>query len=126
MKTFTPSPLESRILAILWENPDLTVREVKNKLNDGKTRAYTTVLATMQGMDKKGLVTRNRIGLTDHWSAAVSEESVARPMLTELVGRVLNGRRKLALQYLFEEKAPSSEEIAEMQRLINQAKDGRK
>ncbi len=117
-----PTPLESRILAILWKSPDSTVRDVSAALNDDKQRAYTTVLTVLQGMERKGLVGRHREGQTDQWSAKVGEASVARPMLKDLVQRILGGRRGLALQYLLEDETLSEKELDELQAMIDAAR----
>ena len=117
-----PSTLESQILGVLWQHPETTVREVNAALKDGKERAYTTVLTALHIMERKGLATRERRGLTDHWSAAVGESEVARPLLTDLVKGLFNGRRQLALHYLFEDGDLTPDEIAEMQKLINEAR----
>jgi len=114
--------LESRILAILWRQPGATVREVNAALDDGKTRAYTTVMTTLQVMERKGLVTRERVGQTDHWTALVEAGAVARPMLKDLVHRLLGGKRGLALQYLLEDERISQEELDELQAMIDQAR----
>ncbi|MDA3874012.1 MAG: BlaI/MecI/CopY family transcriptional regulator, partial [Kiritimatiellae bacterium] len=60
---------------------------------------------------RKGLVSRHREGLTDQWSAKVGEDAVARPMLKDLVQRILGGRRGLALQYLLEDETLSEKEL---------------
>lgn len=122
VKRKKPSPLESQILAVLWQQPGTTVREVNAALKDGKERAYTTVLTALQVMERKGLATRERKGVTDHWSATVSESEVARPLLSDLVQGLFSGRRQLALHYLFEDGKLTAEEIAEMQKLIKQAR----
>ena len=117
-----PTPLESQILGVLWQKPSSTVREVNEALNDGKTRAYTTVLTALQVMERKGFVVRKRKKLTDHWSARIEEGAVARPMLRDLVGRMLGGRRSLAVQYLLDEEEISEEELDELQGVIDAAR----
>ena len=121
-KTTKPTPLESKILAVLWKNPASNVREVNAALDDGKTRAYTTVLTSLQVMERKGLVSRKREGLTDLWKARVKTDAVARPMLKDLVKRMLGGKRGLALQYLLEDEAVSNEELDELQSMIDAAR----
>ena len=117
-----PSPLETEILGILWKSPKLPAREVLEAVSDGKKRAYTSVLTYLQIMERKGLVIRERVGNTDHWEAAVSEESIAKPMLKDVVRRLLGGRRNAALQYLFDDENLSTEELSELEALIQKAK----
>jgi len=118
----SPSPLESRILAILWNHPHATVREVLTELNDDKKRAYTTVLTLLQGMERKGLVRRRRKGQTDQWSAIVGQDAVVRPMMKNLLKRILGGRRGLALQYLLEDEELTDRELDELQAMIDAAR----
>ena len=117
-----PTPLESKILSVLWRNPSSNVREINASIGDGKERAYTTVLTSLQVMEKKGFVGRERRGLTDYWSAKVKEAAVARPMLWDLVQRMFGGRRKLAVQYLLEDGDLSENELDELQDLIDAAR----
>ena len=118
-----PTPLESQILGVLWQNPSSTVREINAALDDGKSRAYTTVLTSLQVMERKGFVMRKRKKLTDHWSARIQEGAVARPMLRDLVSRMLGGRRSLAVHYLLEEERLSEEELDELQNMIDAARE---
>lgn len=117
-----PTPLESQILGVLWQQPSSTVREVNEALADGKARAYTTVLTSLQVMERKGFVMRKRKKLTDHWSARIQEGAVARPMLRDMVSRMLGGRRSLAVQYLLDEEELSEEELDELQGVIDAAR----
>ena len=63
MAEVRPSELESQVLAVLWERGPSVVRDVQEALPDGKQRAYTTVLTTLQVMEKKGFVAHTREGL---------------------------------------------------------------
>lgn len=117
-----PTPLESKILSVLWQKPSSTVREINARLDDGKQRAYTTILTSLQIMERRGFVSRKREGVTDHWTAIVKEGAVARPMLRDLVQRILGGRRQLALQYLLEDEELSDVELDELQGMIDVAR----
>lgn len=98
------------------------MREINAALDDGKARAYTTVLTSLQVMERKGFVTRKRKKLTDHWTARIAAGAVARPMLRDLVSRMLGGRRSLAVQYLLEEEQLSGEELDTLQEMIDTAR----
>ena len=55
-----PAEFELQVLGVLWEHGPSTVREVLERLPDGKPRAYTSVLSVMQVMQKKGLLAAKR------------------------------------------------------------------
>src|SRR4051794_8787699 len=97
-----PSELEMQILALLWERGPSTAREVLKNMPDGKERAYTSILSMLQLMDKKGLVTRRREGLTDRWSPAQQKQRVLGAFFGDLVQKIFGGKPSAAVQHLLE------------------------
>ncbi len=118
-KTPQPSNLELNILGVLWEKGPLTARQVLESLNDGKQRAYTTVLSLMQGMERKGLLSRIVDDVAHLWSPVVSRRSIMGPMMKKLVSNVFGGRPSEALQQLLSDTSVDEDELAEIQRLIS-------
>jgi BlaI family transcriptional regulator, penicillinase repressor len=118
MKTRDPSKLEMQVLAVLWDRGPSTVREVLEALQDDKSRAYTTILSVMQVMEKKGLVSHESDGNTHIYKAAISRQKVAGPLLRTLVKTLFGGSPVSAVQHLVNEKGVSSQDLAEIKRLI--------
>src|SRR5215471_9045481 len=52
----TLGPLERQVMEILWRKKDCSVRDVLDRLPDGK--AYTTVMTTLSRLFTRGLATR--------------------------------------------------------------------
>jgi len=86
-----PSDVELQVLSLLWREGPLTARQVLERLPDGKERAYTTVLTTLQVMEKKKLVTHERNGVAHVYSAIVKQNQVLRPLLRGLIDKVFGG-----------------------------------
>jgi len=118
-----PSELEMQILGLLWRNGPLTAREVLTRMPDGKKRAYTSVLSAMQVMDKKGLLTRTREGLTDRWRPKVEESQVLQPFMKTVVSHLFGGRAAKAMQCLLGGGDVGREEIAEIRKLLDEYND---
>ncbi len=114
----TPSELEFKILQALWRNGPGTARDVLAGLKDGKTRAYTTVLTTLQIMERKGFVTRTREGISDRWRAVLKERKAMSGFWKKLVTRVCGGRPSVAVQHLLDVSTLDESELAEMERMI--------
>ncbi len=114
-----PSEFEMQILATLWKHGPLTVREMLERLPDGKKRAYTSVLSVMQVMEKKKLLGRTREGLTDRWRPAVEEAQILGPFMKNLVARIFGGSAPKALQCLFKEGEVDASEIEEIRQLLD-------
>ena len=119
MKTDKPSELEMQILGVLWRGGPAPVREVLAAMPDGKKRAYTTVLSTMQVMEKKGLLTRTREGMTDHWRPAISKSRVLGPFLRNLVANVFGGQPTQVMQHLLQETDVDEADVAVLRRLLD-------
>ena len=114
-----PSELELQVLGVLWERGEATTRDVLEALPDGKPRAYTTVLSIMQVMEKKALLTRSSEGVAHIWRAAVTRNEVTGPLVRDLVRNVFGGNSAAVVQQLLGGRKVSSEELAEIQRLLD-------
>lgn len=116
-----PSDFELQILGVLWEHGPLTVRQVMERLTDGKPRAYTSVLSVMQVMHKKGLIKpqRKRDGLAHIYEARVARDQVAKPLLKGLVTRVFGGRTGDVVQHLLSDADVAAEEIADLRAMLD-------
>lgn len=90
-----PSELELQVLGLLWEHGPLTVRDVLERLPDGKDRAYTTVLTILQVMERKKLVRHRTEGRTHVYAPRVTREEVTAPLLSGLVRHVFGGNGSL-------------------------------
>lgn len=121
-KIFAPSDFELHILGTLWEHGPATVRQVMDRLVDGKDRAYTSVLSVMQVMQKKGLlgVAKQRDGLAHIFKPLVSREDVVRPLLRGLVTKVFGGRTLAAVQHLLDEDHVDRAEIDRLRAMLDE------
>ena len=115
-----PSDFELHILSVLWESAPLTVREVRERLMDGKERAYTSVLSVMQVMEKKGFLRRERpaTGTADHWLPAVERDTVTTPLMKRLVNQVFGGKPSAVMQQLLQSDSVDADELAEIRKLL--------
>jgi BlaI family transcriptional regulator, penicillinase repressor len=118
----TPTPRELEILKVLWENGTSSVSDVHRLLRptDGKQPASNTIQTLLRIMETKGLVRHQLDGRTFRYEPVFSrEESAAR-----FLDRVFDGAAsQLLLSLLKAEKIPPNE-LAELQALLKQARQG--
>ena len=117
MKKVKPSDVELQVLRVLWQEGPSSVRLVREKMRDGKDRAYTTVLTVMQVMEKKGLLTHTRRGLAHIYSPTVTQRAVTGDILRKLLRNVFASPAAV-MQNLLTEGRISDEETREIQRMI--------
>ena len=120
-----PTDAELAILRVLWERGPSTVRHVHETLSDTRETGYTTTLKLMQIMADKGLVTRDESSRTHVYEARVSQEQTQRQLVNDLVDRAFGGSAaELVLRALSTRKS-TDEELREIRRLIDAAREDR-
>jgi BlaI family transcriptional regulator, penicillinase repressor len=119
-----PTDAELAILGVLWSRGPSTVRQVHDALNESRATGYTTALKLLQIMTEKGLVARDESDRSHIYRARLSEGETQRQLVDDLLGRAFGGSAtKLVMQALTGRKA-TSEELAEIRRLIDEKQGG--
>ena len=113
---------ELEVLQAIWTNGPLTVRQVHNLVSQHREVGYTTTLKVMQTMFEKKLLNRDTIPNSHIYTALVEETAIQQTLLGNFVEEAFRGSTKnLVLQALGNHEV-SSEELAEIQRFIEQMK----
>ena len=115
-----PTPAELEVLKILWEDAPLTVREVMNRLNQTRPRAYTSVLSLMNVMADKELLVRTPRGRAFVYEPGVEQETTLGEMASQLVGRAFEGSASALVAHLLAHCDPSAEELDAIRDAIDQ------
>ena len=98
--------LEAEVMEQVWERDRATVREVLDALNHGpKQRAYTTIMTIMARLDRKGMLTRERRGKTDVYSAVMTRDAYRDARAQAEVKAVVDEFGDLALAHFAERMA---------------------
>jgi BlaI family transcriptional regulator, penicillinase repressor len=129
-KTPRPTDAELAILRVLWQLGPSTVRQVHDMLQLRSARerptAYTTALKLLQIMTEKGLVSRDEADRTHIYHPRLTQEQTQRQLLRDLMDRAFGGSSsKLVLQALASKRA-SSDELAEIRRMLESGKESGK
>lgn len=108
------------ILQVLWQAGPNSVREIQHILNESKPTGYTTALKMLQIMTEKGLVDRDESVRPQIYRARYSKEQTQRSLLKDLVRRAFGGSvKELVLQALATQRS-TPEELAAIEKLIDQ------
>lgn len=117
--TKEPTDLELQILKVLWENKSATVREVLDNMPDGKERAYTSILSTMQVMEKKELISHHADGKTNVYTAEVARRTVSKPILKRTIDYIFNKVPGKAICQIIGDYELSSDDISEIRAMLD-------
>lgn len=119
-----PTDAELAILRVLWARGPSTVREVARAL--GREGAYTTVLKQLQIMAEKRFVDRDESARSHVYQAVASEQDTQRRLVADLLNRVFDGSAARLLMQALASKKASRQELAEIEKLIEKARGGRR
>lgn len=113
-----PTDLELEILKILWQRGPSTVRQVRDTLAEERDLAYTSVMTIMTIMADKGYVRRRKAKGSYVYRPVLEQHSAARAMLSDVVNRVFDGSAAAAAVHLLESADIDSDELHELQQLL--------
>jgi BlaI family penicillinase repressor len=91
LKSYILTRQELRIMKIIWERGEATVRDVYDILSARKSTAYTTVLTLMQILEKKGALDRRKTGRSYLYSPIFSRRQATRNQVNDLLDRFFDG-----------------------------------
>ena len=112
---------ELAIMKVVWQQKDVSVREVYETLRERRTVAYTTVMTMMNTLEGKGYLKKTLDGRAYRYRAAIPERRVVTAMVREFVERVFDGSSAPLLAHLVSSTDLSESERKELRRLIDEA-----
>jgi len=117
------TPLESLIMDCVWDMGEVTVRDVKERLDPKKPMAYTTVQKMMSILRDKGFLSSRREGRADVYRPLVGRERMGRNHLRQIIDLFFSGSAAALVSNLIESDEVSEPEIKAMREVV-EAKAG--
>ncbi len=121
-----PTNAELEILTVLWSIGAATVREVYNLISRRRPAQYSTILKFMQIMAEKGLVRRNEKQRAHVYEAARPREWTQRQLAGDLMERAFSGSAKALLVGALSARKATKAELADLQKLLDEYRKGKK
>jgi predicted transcriptional regulator len=114
------TPLELRIMQVLWRLGPSPVQAVQQEL-DGEL-AYTTVQTMLNVLERKGRVTRRLRGRAYEYRPAVTEEKTLGTAVAELVDRMFGGSPEELVMSLVKSRQLDAGRLAKLAARVEAAK----
>ncbi len=109
---------EQRIIAVLWDKREASVRELTDALEPTYGLAYTTILTTIRIMTDKGYVDYRKEGRAHIYRALLSREGAERKALGSVVASFFDGSPMRLAQRLIEDEDLTLEDIENLRALL--------
>jgi len=94
------APLELDCMNTLWPIGEATVREIRDRLAERRSRAYTTVMTIMDRLARKGVVERRKAGRAYVYRPLLSAEAARTQALAQVVDNFFGGSKEALLTQL--------------------------
>jgi predicted transcriptional regulator len=120
------TPLERRIMRVLWDEGRGNVQKVVQGLTREPQLAYTTVQTTLNVLHRKGKVKRKLVGRAFEYSAVVSQEAADSHAIKDVLQKVFRGSVDELLLTLVRNKHLDARKLAELQARLEANGDGEK
>ncbi len=115
------TPVEWEIMEAIWNlGGTPSVREVLEHAFPNGIKAYSTVLTMMNILEKKGLLTRKKIGLVNFYKPTRSKDQMLKTEISHVVKNLFKGSTSMAATYLFNSENVSLQELEKIKEIISQ------
>jgi predicted transcriptional regulator len=108
--------LETLVMGVAWSNTALTVRQVCERLEDG--RAYTTIMTTMDRLHRKGVLQRSKEGNAWSYQPALSQEDFEHALADQLAAEIVQVHGDIGLAAFVDAASASPEMLDRLEALI--------
>lgn len=115
---------EWRVMQVLWEHGPQTANDVVNALSGEVNWKPRTIKTLISRLVKKGAVKVTEEGYRYQYSAAVDESECIWSETKSFIHRVYQGTMSPALAAFLEDTDLSTQEIDELQEILNKKKGG--
>jgi predicted transcriptional regulator len=119
-KSQTLTDAELRIMEVLWQKSEASVRDVTDALAlEDNPPAYTTVLTMLRILHEKGQVEYHKVGRAFIYKPLVDRRQAQTGVIDYVLNRFFQGSPKLLVQNLLENESISKTELAEIKKRLD-------
>jgi BlaI family transcriptional regulator, penicillinase repressor len=112
--------LQAKVMDALWDLGEGTVHQIRDELAKvDKDIAYTSVLSTLQKLEKAGWVKHRSQGRMYAYSPTKNRKQTLTASLKKIVKRIFKGNPMKLVHHVLEVENVSQEEISALKKLLS-------
>ena len=113
------TPADWEIMEAVWEfDRPPSVRDVLERAFPNGEKAYTTVQTIMNTLERKGVLSRKKIGLVNFYTPKRSREELVKSEMKSLIKRIFHGSAPALTNFLLTREDFDLDEIGELKKLL--------
>ena len=114
--------LQRAVMETLWQRGEASVHQVRDSLGDRKKLAYTTILTTLQKLEKVGWLDHRAEGKSYVYFPRRSREQAGAGSVKRFLNRVFNGDAVAMFQHLIREGDLNEDDLQHLRKMIREKK----
>lgn len=111
--------LQRLVLEVVWEMGEATVHQVRDRLHPKRPLAYTTILTSMQKLERNGWLTHRREGRIYIYRPTETRTQAAVRSVRQMVKGLFKGDSRVLLQQLIQEEPLSKKDLDELRKMLD-------
>jgi BlaI family penicillinase repressor len=112
--------LQRAVMEILWSRGEATVHQVRDRLDRERELAYTTILTTLQKLERAGWLAHRAEGKSYVYVPKRSREQAGAGSVRGFLARVFDGNAVAMFQHLIREGDLNEDELRELRKIIDE------
>jgi len=112
------SGVEWSILNSLWENNEMTVKEVQGSIQDLQDKAYTTIQTYLERMVKYKYLKKRKRGSINFYYPVIDRESILKQETTSFLSKIFNGSVSNLAAFLLSTDNISKEDLKKLKSIL--------
>lgn len=111
-------PLELEVMKVIWSRKEGTVQHVLAELNNQNNYAYTTIMTIMNRLDKKGILSRSKLGKGYLYKPYYSPNELIQQNSSEQVEHLLHHYGDIAITQFVDAVGHNPDQLNKLKELI--------
>ncbi|MBN1360178.1 MAG: BlaI/MecI/CopY family transcriptional regulator [Sedimentisphaerales bacterium] len=112
--------LQRAVMEVVWKRGEASVHDVRERLSRQKELAYTTILTTLQKLEKAGWLSHRSEGKSYIYVPTRSREQAGAGSVRRFLKQVFEGDAVAMFQHLIRESDLSEEDLGEVRKMIEE------
>jgi BlaI family penicillinase repressor len=112
--------LQRAVMEVVWERGEASVHDVRQHLSRRKELAYTTILTTLQKLEKAGWLSHRNEGKSYIYLPTRSREQAGAGSVKRFLKQVFEGDAVAMFQHLIREGDLSDDDLKEVRKMIEE------
>lgn len=115
------SNFELDVMRLIWRDKEVIVPDLHRELSAERDLSYSTVKTIVDRLEEKGAIKRLRTyGRTILYGPAIAEQSLATPLVSDLLRRLFGGEARPLISHLLKDENLSLDDLAYLEEVIAQ------